>query len=304
MPRYLLQQWTKETVRVEDRDEHSNGTTLWAAPSSFARLMELSRGDVVIIASLREGLLLPICSLTVARTLTREQLIEQGEAGPYDLPYFAVSKRPRSRMNLRHTMSRQASGSIKKSNGQPLARRKKQPSWIDGQAFRTPQWLEPASAQRLIAFIDDVLDREDEAGLDDPRRITSGMAPRLTAAERRAVELRAMEVVTDLYRAEGYAVDDVSASEPWDLTARRGRQEWHVEVKGTTGDGRAVLITAGELRHARHVSRPALAIVSAIELVRGRLPGARGGNLSVHLRPWDTYKGLLTPTVYRYEPHG
>jgi len=40
MPRYLLQQWTKDTLRCQDREESSHGVELWATPSSRERLLD------------------------------------------------------------------------------------------------------------------------------------------------------------------------------------------------------------------------------------------------------------------------
>lgn len=301
MPRYLLQQWALATIRDEDRIG-SHGLELWATPSSHSRLSELEEDDVVFVAGLTNGRLLPICGLTVGRTATLNQLRAEGH-DPYPLGYQALAKAPLPRMNLRRAAGEQLSLTIRKEAGAPLARRQDDPRLLARQAFRTPQWIDEPSAQRLTDFLDSVWQDEDDSGVNDPARVSSGLAPRLSVAERKAVEDRAMDVVGGHYEAHGYSVRDVSKEGPWDLTATdRSGEEIHIEVKGTTGSGHAVTVTAGERRHADEFAHPALSIVSGIRLTRGRSPSATGGTLSVHLDPWSINDGKWSPTVYRYEP--
>jgi hypothetical protein len=67
--------------------------------------------------------------------------------------------------------------------------------------------------------------------------VARGLTPRLIASERKAIESRAMDVVTTEYRRRGYEVEDVGGHAPWDLTATHpGGDVAHIEVKGTTGD--------------------------------------------------------------------
>lgn len=308
MPRYLLQQWTADTMREEDEQHGSHGTELWATPSSNERLLDLVEDDVVVIAGVVGGRVLPICGLTVKRTATREDLLGEGFGHDmYDLPYFALGKFS-TRMNLRIAADQHTSLAVRKADGSPLARRAQNPQSIAGQAFRTPQWIDATSAKRLLKLLDGVWQREDDEGLDDPGRVARGLAPRMTAAERKAVELRAMNVVVGLYRREGYDLQDVSATQPWDLTATHPeRRTVHVEVKGTSGAGDGVIVTGGERRHAEQAGGygavPALVIVSGIKLERGSSPSADGGTVTVRHEPWDVDSdGTWTATVWRYEP--
>ena len=205
-------------------------------------------------------------------------------------------------MNLRVVADARLSLAIRKNDGSPLARTKNDPRKLHGEAFRVPQWIDERSARRLTDFAAQVWADALASGLDDPVRVARGLAPMLSAADRRVIERRAMEVVHHHYASRGYACEDVSANNPYDLRATRGESdEVHVEVKGTTGDGRAVTVTAGERKHAREFARAALAIVSRIVLTRGRSPNATGGTLRL-LDPWSRASGRYTPTVYRYEP--
>jgi hypothetical protein len=302
VPRYLLQQWTAKTITQEDEDNKSHGVELWATPSASPRLLDLEENDVVFVAGVVNGRLLPVSRLVVGRIATYDELIAEGHE-PYELPFHALAKPPLPRMNLREHADDALSLALRKESGAPLARRRTAPTRLDGQAFRVPQWIDRASAQRLGDFLDGVWDAEDDSGLSDPARVSRGLAPRLSTAERHSIERRAMDVVEAEYRRHGYDVLDVSGEGPWDLTATHpDGQIVHIEVKGTTGTGHAVSVTAGERRHAEEFGRPALAIVTGIHLTRGRSPTATGGALAVHLNPWSTSDGHWITTVWRYEP--
>ncbi|OAI39296.1 hypothetical protein AYO39_00430 [Actinobacteria bacterium SCGC AG-212-D09] len=297
----MLAQWTLETIR--DEDEHgSHGVEVWNAASSSRRLLELDPGDVMIVAAVTDGTLLPICRLVVERVATREELKAEGH-DPYPLPFHAIGQEPLPRMNLRYQASRQLSLGVRRASGGPLARRRDNPRRLDGQAFRIPQWIDERSAAALTNFLDRVWEDEDSTGLNDPVRVARGFAPRITAAERKAIEDRAMKVVASAYSALGYAIDDVSDNSPWDLTATHpDGDEAHIEVKGTTGSGAAVVVTAGERRHAEEYAHPVLTIVTDIQLAKGPSPRATKGKLGVHLDPWNTDDGFWAETVWRYEP--
>jgi hypothetical protein len=299
--RFLLQQWTGDTIRQED-EGGGHGLELWATPSTSSRLLELEPDDEVYVAGVVGGRILPICMLAVERVATIEELEAEGHS-PYPLPYQAVGHPPLPRMNLREIATERLSLGLQKESGEPLARRKADPRQIDGQAFRTPQWISAGSARALRGFIDGVWNEETDEGLDDPVRVSRGLAPKMSPAERKAIERRAMAVVEAEYRRQGYELKDVSAHAPWDLTAMHSSGHVaHIEVKGTTGAGQAVTVTAGERRHATEFGHPVLAIVTGIALEKGRRPTASGGTLQTHLTPWEVDDGAWSATVYRYEP--
>jgi NAD(P)-dependent dehydrogenase (short-subunit alcohol dehydrogenase family) len=57
-------------------------------------------------------------------------------------------------------------------------------------------------------------------------------------ALRRGIEEHAIKAAIEYFRAEGWDVADVSATESYDLHCIRGEAQLRVEVKGTTSDGR------------------------------------------------------------------
>ncbi len=106
-------------------------------------------------------------------------------------------------------------------------------------------------------------------------RVGRGQGYGLTPEERKAVELHAMALARAHFEREGYRVEDVSATKPYDLVCWKDGVEHHVEVKGTTGDGSSILLTANEVEHARRqFPNVSLFVVSGVVLAQAK---ARGG---------------------------
>jgi hypothetical protein len=143
---------------------------------------------------------------------------------------------------------------------------------------------------------------EARAGMDaiagrKPRR----WGPRLSATERKEIELRAVAVATAHLERLGFDVVDVGAWESFDLLARRGTETLFVEVKGTTSSGASVVLTRNEVALHREVfPSNALMVVSGICLANaGGEPVASGGVLRI-LWPWEVEDNRLTPVAFEY----
>lgn len=128
-----------------------------------------------------------------------------------------------------------------------------------------------------------------------------GLAPGLTAGQRKAIETRAMVLSREALENEGWLVEDTSQNHPFDLRARRAETEMHVEVKGTTTPGESVVLTRGEVKHHLETQAvSALYIVSGIELTgTPETPEARGGLLRTWV-PWSIDHTDLTPLAFEY----
>jgi hypothetical protein len=124
----------------------------------------------------------------------------------------------------------------------------------------------------------------------------------LTHAERKAVELRAVEVAIAHFRAEGWLnVTDVGSVASYDLTMVRDGQLHIVEVKGTTSIGTSILLTHNEVQVQRaYFPNNCLFMVSEIVLSRGDIPFASGGKVLID-QPWDILEEHISPLTYRYE---
>ena len=124
----------------------------------------------------------------------------------------------------------------------------------------------------------------------------------LNSAEKRVVELRAMQIATEWLLSQGYETTDTSANESYDILAKRNGSSLFVEVKGTTSqDPLSILMTANEgALHQENKGQTALAIVSAIKLQKGTEPKASSGKLDMNIG-WDIDDWVATPTAYRLE---
>ena len=119
---------------------------------------------------------------------------------------------------------------------------------------------------------------------------------------RRAVELRAMEAATAYFSGERYSIEDTSSSRPYDLKCSKLGVEIRVEVKGSRGDGTEVLLTAGEVEHARTSGvRTDLFVWGDIEIDDGaEVPRAHGGRRVALIPNWRPAEADLSATQYRY----
>lgn len=119
-------------------------------------------------------------------------------------------------------------------------------------------------------------------------------------AARLETERYAMQVTTDLLQSEGWTIIDVSKTASYDLRCTRDGQELRVEVKGTTGLGEKVLLTANEVAHARQQQpNVSLFVVSAIELSEDGPPVASGGTLARY-DAWSPADTDLKAVTYSY----
>ena len=135
-----------------------------------------------------------------------------------------------------------------------------------------------------------------------PARIhAAGQGYWLTAAERRAVEGRAMALAKNWLESNGYLAKDVSRTASFDFEALKNGQTIKVEVKGTTNEsGDALLMTQNEVNlHRSQKGHTALVVVTHIELVNqpGK-PVAHGGKVQVEVG-WDIDAWEVAPIAYR-----
>ena len=122
----------------------------------------------------------------------------------------------------------------------------------------------------------------------------------LDGAERKAVELRAMQVTKEHLEKEGFKVEDTSDTESFDYLATKDQLRIKVEVKGTTSVmADCVMMTANEVSlHSKESGATALAIVTDVIFDRrGDNPRCSGGDLE-YIYPWDIDQWTLEPKAY------
>jgi MrcB-like, N-terminal domain/Domain of unknown function (DUF3883) len=123
----------------------------------------------------------------------------------------------------------------------------------------------------------------------------------LSAADRRIVELRAMQVALEHLGMEGFKCKDTSATEAFDILAIRAGTMLKIEVKGTTSDlCDSVMMTRNEVDlHRAEKGSTALFIVSRIRLLN--IEGVRTGSGGVleAMYAWDMDKWNIEPIAYQ-----
>ncbi len=129
----------------------------------------------------------------------------------------------------------------------------------------------------------------------------SGQGFRLTSAERQAIEHHSVSIAAKFFSAQGWKVQDVGARESFDLLLKRGDEQLHVEVKGTTSAGHDVILTRAEVEKQRkYYPDNALVIVHSIHLNRsGGEPVVSGGTLHC-TSPWEIADEDLSVISYAY----
>lgn len=132
----------------------------------------------------------------------------------------------------------------------------------------------------------------------------TGQGRGLTPEQRKAVEEHAMHEAAGYLAANNWKFENTSAGKPYDYKATKGGREIVVEVKGTTGSGKTILLTANEVAVQREWHpNSALIVVHSIKLDRdARAPSASGGTLIARTdRQIDDDD--LEVTAYQYRLH-
>jgi hypothetical protein len=131
------------------------------------------------------------------------------------------------------------------------------------------------------------------------RRKGVGQGRGLSPEARKAVELYAMARACEWLAARGFEFTDVSSRDCCDFRAKRGDEEWVIEVKGTTGGLGTVMLTPNEVElHRNSHPRNALLVVHGITLSDS---GTRaGGGELLELSPWQLEEERLQAVGYEY----
>jgi hypothetical protein len=126
-------------------------------------------------------------------------------------------------------------------------------------------------------------------------------AVRLTAEQRRCIELRAMSIAKSHLRKQGWTtIVDTSEGSPFDYYCKRANAELWVEVKGTTSNGSSVVLTRNEVKHHRSVHpRSSLIVVHGIRLTgAGRSKAIEGTVFEIY--PWQIHETDLDAIGFEY----
>lgn len=162
-----------------------------------------------------------------------------------------------------------------------------------------------ATINRIVEFWRHVMAAVRAAEADDEQmeleKAMEGQGFGRTAAERRAIENRALVEARRHFEKEGFVLKKVFRTGPYDLEFIKGKTVLHVEVKGTTTNGKTIILTRGEVDY--HRDRPkgtsSLFVLHSIKLRNGK---ASGGQKHWHY-PWSLKADggrRLSPVCFTY----
>jgi hypothetical protein len=268
------------------------------ASGNFGR-MKASPGDVVYAVGQRHRRMILFGRLTIDELVDRATAEARLDMELIDKSHHALTDAPESVWRFDREVPEGVVRALRSDTGAKVKFASDHAYELVAQALMPMIRLTPPSA----ALLDGVLALDDTRATDEVTTF-GGYQGRRTSEARRAIELRAVEVTIGRLVELGYDVRDVGAVKSFDLDCMRGNEVLHVEVKGSSGSGERVVLTANEVEHARTCGgEVALAIVSGIHLsLDGEgTPRACGGTLELW-HPWQIDTGELVPSEYYYRP--
>lgn len=293
---YFMYGWDQRWREYES--EGMAGEPLVHAASNNFERMHAAVGDTVYVAGNRDGRMILIGRMTIDHVVSRPEAEFRLKRELIDKRAHVLTDAPDSVVRFDREVPEDVVRALRAITGAAVKFETSTDYRLTAQALMPMLRLTLESAQALDALLEDMPGGRSGSGSgDDERAVT-------LAAINSAVERRAVEVATDFFIADGWKVRDVGAIQSFDLDCNRQDDALHVEVKGTTGLGEAVSLTANEVEHARQTTADlALAIVSRIHVVVNvnAKPVASDGVLRVW-QPWEIDEGVLEPTVFRYRP--
>jgi len=79
----------------------------------------------------------------------------------------------------------------------------------------------------------------------------SGQSFNMQAEKRKSIEMREVKMVLDHFRSDGFFVLFFSVNQSYDLRCTKDKKDKYVEVKGTTTEGKKIILTRNEIEFAR-----------------------------------------------------
>lgn len=110
-----------------------------------------------------------------------------------------------------------------------------------------------------------------------------------------AIEKYAMQKCMDYLKEQGYTCTDVSKNSSYDVLAEKNGKSLKIEVKGTRGSGKQIIMTRNEVALARK-NETMLFMVYSIEVKKKKLIGGK-----ITFREWMFSESNLIPLSYNYQ---
>ena len=169
----------------------------------------------------------------------------------------------------------------------------KQFPWISG----VTKFIDDYEGGNLLDRPEADAEKESAAAAEEALARSQGQGFARTREQRDAVERRAMAAARNHFRKQGYNVEDVSARRSYDLLCRKDAREVHVEVKGTTTNGTAIVLTNKEVKHACDPNNSC--VLFLLHSIRLKKQKATGGK-QLLFEPWRPQRANLTPISFTY----
>lgn len=156
-------------------------------------------------------------------------------------------------------------------------------------------YTDTAHLDQLISNPDKDTDSHDEN-----HDATDGQGRILDPNRRKALEDAAQDRLEALYRSTGWDVEDVRFGGPFDAVARKEGQVRYLEAKGTQSNGSTVIVTSGEVNHAReHPGECVIGILSGLRFTdEGEIDDQ---DATFVVREWNPRDEDLQAIDYRWD---
>lgn len=122
-------------------------------------------------------------------------------------------------------------------------------------AFPGQNWRPQSSGTQVRPEVSAGVDRlwsEHIAQTLPPAAPGGGQGHQTLTAIRIKIEMAAQNRLMAHFESEGWTVEDTHLTHPYDAKAIRGREVCYLEAKGTQSNGATVIVTKGEVDHARN----------------------------------------------------
>jgi hypothetical protein len=172
--------------------------------------------------------------------------------------------------------------------------------------YRRATSVQPVPQGRQPPMVDPV-EPEPVQEADDQTPPSGGQGFMSEVETKLAIEEHAMELAMNHYGGLGLVERvDRDRSKSWDVECTSGDEVKRVEVKGSSGDGSRVFLTANEADNASTYRPMALFVVPHIKVIQDEsgIVQVTGSARPCILDPWMIDLADLTPTEYRYRVPG
>lgn len=164
------------------------------------------------------------------------------------------------------------------------------------------------------SFVEAIPELDQALRLPTPRKAGESPAPKRASRTtgsgyqsdpkvRKALERHSVDWVLKYFEDNDYLVEDVGATNPYDILAINEDAELHIEVKGSSGTATTVELTAGEVNESMS-DREAFGVLVVIDQIEWtRLASGAIATSGGRVRwwwEWEPEQERLSPTSFRY----